>query len=69
LVDSQLPKVPPTTGRRLVLTCADTIDPHPVYWAWHQRMPTGCLALLAGREQVGKSTYAYHLARRAGGAA
>jgi len=64
LVDSPLPKVPPTTGRRLVLTCADTIDPQPVYWVWHQRMPTGCLALLAGREQVGKSTYAYHLAAR-----
>jgi hypothetical protein len=63
-LESPLPKAPPPTTRRLVLTCADTIDPQPVYWVWHQRMPTGCLALLAGREQVGKSTYAYHLAAR-----
>jgi len=51
-------------GRRLLLTPASTIKLRCVRWAWHERMAQGSLALLAGREGVGKSTFAYWLAAR-----
>lgn len=50
--------------RRLVLTSADTISPRRVRWLWDGRVALGTLALLAGREGVGKSTVAYWLAAR-----
>lgn len=52
----------PVTGRRVLLTCAADIEPQRAKWAWEGRMPVGSFALLAGREGVGKSTFAYHLA-------
>lgn len=51
-------------SRRLLLTPASAIKLRRVRWAWHERMAQGSLALLAGREGVGKSTFAYWLAAR-----
>lgn len=48
--------------RRLILTPASTIRPRRVRWLWNGRVAYGTLALLAGREGLGKSTLAYHLA-------
>lgn len=48
--------------RRLVLTPASTIKPRRVRWIWDKRIAYGTLALLAGREGLGKSTLAYHIA-------
>lgn len=42
-------------GRRLVLTSAADISIAPVRWLWTDRLPMGTLALLGGREGVGKS--------------
>ncbi|MQA15522.1 MAG: AAA family ATPase [Pseudonocardiaceae bacterium] len=51
-----------TTGRRtFTLQRADAIEMRPVYWVWEQRIPSGELTLLAGRESAGKSTVAYQL--------
>ena len=47
--------------RKLVLTPASTITPKPVHWLWQGRIAMGTLALLAGREGIGKSTLAYTL--------
>ncbi len=49
-------------GRRVTLTPAASIAPARATWLWHQRMAVGTLALIAGREGVGKSTLAYWLA-------
>ncbi len=49
-------------GRTVTLTPAATIAPARAAWLWHQRMAVGTLALIAGREGVGKSTLAYWLA-------
>ena len=51
-------------NRRLVLTCAGTIRPRPVFWLWDGRLALGTLGLLAGREGLGKSTLAYWVAAR-----
>lgn len=48
--------------RHLGLTPASTIKIKPVHWAWSGRIPLGSLALIAGREGIGKSTLAYTLA-------
>jgi hypothetical protein len=48
--------------RRVVTTPAAAFTVRPVHWLWRDRMPTGELTLLAGREGVGKSTIAYTLA-------
>ncbi len=45
--------------RKLVLTPASEIAPKPVHWLWQGRIAMGTLALLAGREGIGKSTLAY----------
>lgn len=45
--------------RRLVLTRADTIKPRRVRWLWDDRMALETLALMAGREGTGKSTFCY----------
>jgi hypothetical protein len=50
-------------GHRLVkLTKASSITVRPVKWLWDKRVALGTLALLAGREGIGKSTLAYTLA-------
>ncbi len=50
-------------GKRSVsLTPASTIDPRPVKWLWQDRLPRGALALIGGREGIGKSTLAYKIA-------
>ena len=51
-----------TRADRLRLTAASDIEPLPVHWLWDGRIALGTLALLAGRESVGKSTLAYALA-------
>jgi RecA-family ATPase len=45
--------------RKLKLTWANTIEQKPVHWMWDGRIALGTLALLAGREGIGKSTLAY----------
>jgi len=52
----------PQVGRRLRLTAASTIAPRPVRWLWEDRIPLGSLALLAGREGIGKSLGAVAIA-------
>ena len=47
--------------RRLHLTPASAITPRPVQWLWHHWIALGTLALLAGREGIGKSSIAYLL--------
>lgn len=49
------------TSRTLQLTPASAIKPRPVKWLWDGRIAIGTLALLAGREGIGKSTLAYWL--------
>jgi hypothetical protein len=51
-------------GRQVVLTSAADIRPRRVRWLWAGRLALGTLALLAGREGMGKSTFAYWLAAR-----
>jgi hypothetical protein len=48
--------------RRIVLTPASDIKPRRVEWLWDARIPIGTLALLAGREGLGKSILAYTFA-------
>lgn len=52
-------EVPQTGGRRIVLTSAASIAPKRVRWMWAGRIAVGTLALLAGREGLGKSTLTY----------
>jgi hypothetical protein len=46
-----------TPARRVVLTPAANIHPRRVRWAWQGRVALGTLALLAGPEGLGKSTW------------
>lgn len=46
-------------AHQLTLTPASTIKIRPVRWLWDGRIALGTLALLAGREGIGKSTVAY----------
>lgn len=48
-------------NRKLKITWAASIEPKPVHWIWQDRIAEGTLALLAGREGIGKSTLAYTL--------
>jgi hypothetical protein len=48
--------------RRISLTPASAIGVRPVRWLWADRIALGTLALLAGREGIGKSTVSYQLA-------
>lgn len=50
-----------SNSRALQLTPASAIKPRPVRWLWDGRIAIGTLALLAGREGIGKSTLAYWL--------
>lgn len=47
--------------RRLTLTPASAIQPRPVKWLWQDRVALGTLALLGGREGIGKSLVGYQL--------
>lgn len=49
-------------GRSLRLTAAADITMLPQRWLWKDLIPLGALTLLAGREQVGKSTCAFAIA-------
>lgn len=51
-----------STPRKLRLTRASQIIPRPVKWLWDARVPLGALALVGGREGVGKSTFTYQQA-------
>ena len=53
--------VPARRGRRVLLEDAPE-EIESVEWWWADRLPRGCLALLAGREGIGKSLIAYWLA-------
>lgn len=48
--------------RSVRLTRASDIKVRPVLWMWADRIALGTLALLGGREGIGKSTVAYQLA-------
>lgn len=48
-------------NRKIKLTPASSIIMKPVHWIWKDRIAEGTLALLAGREGIGKSTLAYTL--------
>lgn len=47
--------------RKLVATLASQIKPQRVRWLWQDRIPLGELSIIAGREGLGKSTFALHL--------
>jgi len=49
-------------GRSLRLTSAADIMMLPQRWLWKDLIPLGALTLLAGREQVGKTTCAFAIA-------
>lgn len=53
---------PPARPRNLRLTRASTIIMRMVRWLWDQRLPLGSLALLAGREGIGKTILSATLA-------
>jgi hypothetical protein len=48
-------------GCRMKLTPASSIQVRPVRWLWEGRLPLGSLALVGGREGIGKSTASYQL--------
>lgn len=56
------PQVTPAPLRRLKVTRASEMQVRPVHWFWKDRLPIGSLALIAGREGIGKSTVSYQLA-------
>lgn len=45
----------PAPARRLLLTPASAITMRPVRWLWEGRIPAGEIALVPGREGIGKS--------------
>ncbi len=47
--------------RQVVLTPASSIKVRPVRWLWEGRVAAGSLALIGGREGIGKSTLGYQL--------
>jgi len=56
-------EAPARTGHRTVtVTAASSITIRPVRWLWENRVALGSLALLGGREGIGKSTVGYTLA-------
>lgn len=52
----------PLEKRELRLTPASDTDPLPVLWGWKDRLPMSSLAMVAGREGTGKSTFCAWLA-------
>jgi AAA domain len=62
-IESENGESPPgDQKRRIVLSPASTIRPRRVRWLWNGRLALGTLALLAGREGLGKSILAYTVA-------
>lgn len=51
-------------GRHVRYTPASTIKPRRTRWLWEGRMPEGMIALLVGREGLGKSTITWWLVSR-----
>jgi hypothetical protein len=62
LDDLQLEVTQAVGHRELKLTAASTIKVRPVKWLWDKRIALGTLALLGGREGIGKSMIAYSFA-------
>jgi len=62
--DSQADPEAGAYHRQLILTPASTIAPKRAKWLWAGRIALGTLALLAGREGIGKSTITYWIAAR-----
>lgn len=60
-VDEPGPSNGTATGRMIRLTAADQIAVRPVQWVWQDRLASGTLALLGGREGLGKSTVSAQL--------
>lgn len=58
---SQPPADATERRQRILLTPASAIKPRRVRWLWDGRIAYGTLALLAGREGLGKSTLAYQV--------
>lgn len=56
------PDAPPEPDRLVRLTPASQIAVRPVRWIWEDRLPLGGLALMGGREGLGKSILADQLA-------
>jgi hypothetical protein len=56
-----LPKPEITDKRQVKLVRASDITMLPTWWLWENRIPFGELSLLAGRENLGKSTTAAQL--------
>ncbi len=54
----------PLEKRDLRLTPASSTDPLPVFWGWADRLPMSSLAMVAGREGTGKSTFCAWLAAK-----
>ncbi|MEV6368701.1 AAA family ATPase [Micromonospora musae] len=46
---------PAGSGRRILLTPASQIRMRPVAWTWTDRIPSGALTVIPGREGIGKS--------------
>jgi len=53
----QEPDSEPFPDRRMIFTPASEITPRPVLWGWQDRLPTGTVSLIAGREGIGKSLF------------
>lgn len=73
ITEPELPPLPsdpeqPQIGRRLRITPASAIEPAPVSWAWEDesggRIPAGAMAVAAGREGTGKSSFGIWMAAR-----
>lgn len=67
LIEEAIPFVaanPHEDHRHITMTRASDIEVAPVRWLWDQRVPLGSFGLIAGREGVGKSTFAYWLVAR-----
>jgi RecA-family ATPase len=65
-VPQDLPPASASSGhaprRQIAVTLASQITPRPVRWLWPDRIPSGALTLLAGREGIGKSLVCVQLA-------
>lgn len=47
-----------------ILTCLADVEPRPVQWLWHGRIPLGRITLLVGRPGEGKSFFTTDAAAR-----
>jgi AAA domain len=56
--------IPPAVARKITLVPASTYKMRSTKWVWQDYLPLGELALLVGREGLGKSTVALDIAAR-----